>query len=404
MRGGLLAAASILFAFACDSSVSSSLEHKECTSHGECLPGWMCSEDQICERMSPPARGDSQGADRDAGTVHTDAMVVTGVGPTIPCEDGMVCEGSCVDIQHDVAHCGGCGRRCANVPDGEAACKAGSCELVCGDGYTRCGDGCYRLNDHVEHCGSCDEVCPSVTDGAPLCAAGKCETMCNSGFARCGDACVRTDTDVHHCGKCGNVCPEGDQCAAGKCVRACPTGTIECSRSCVDPANDLANCGGCGTACATTAAPINSVPVCRDKVCGFDCKPGLTRCDDACVDLQTDLLNCGGCAKVCPFTTPRSHPVCAAGGCDTECNLGYVACEEHCISLQLLQQRNARNTCAVLAMQQDRAMCQNQGQNSTFCGNECVNVQTDKRHCGRCNRACADGQSCFASTCLNFNF
>jgi hypothetical protein len=186
------------------------------------------------------------------------------------------------------------------------------------------------------------------------------------------------------------------------CVRTCPLGTIECSRSCVDPATDVANCGGCGAAC--TAAPPNAVPVCRDRACAFECKPGFMRCGDVCVDVRIDLLNCGGCAKACPFTASRSHPVCAAGTCGAECNLGFVACDEQCISPQLLQQRNSRTTCAVLAMQQDRVMCQGQGQTNTFCGNECVNVQTDKRHCGRCNRACAAGQSCLASTCLNINF
>jgi hypothetical protein len=84
------------------------------------------------------------------------------------------------------------------------------------------------------------------------------------------------------------------------------------------------------------------------------------------------------------------------------CNAGFAACEDQCVSPSLLQ--NSRTTCAVLAMQQDRLMCQGMGQNTTFCANECVNTQTDARHCGGCGRACTGGKSCWASTCLNISF
>jgi hypothetical protein len=176
---------------------------------------------------------------------------------------------------------------------------------------------------------------------------------------------------------------------------------MECARSCVDSKTDPANCGKCGMTCA---APANAAPVCRDGACGFECNPGLTRCGDVCVDAQTDLVHCGKCGVACPPTAARSHAVCAAGSCGMECNAGFAACEDQCISPALLQSRNSRTTCAVLAMQQDRVMCQGQGQNTTFCANECVNTQNDARHCGACGRACTEGKSCFASTCLNINF
>lgn len=38
--------------------------------------------------------------------------------------------------------------------------------------------------------------------------------------------------------------------------------------------------------------------------------------------------------------------------------------------------------------------------NTVFCGDGCANLQTDKQHCGSCDKACDTGQRCQAGTCV----
>lgn len=390
---GLFASA---FAFACEASVNASLQHKECNSRGECLPGWVCSIDQVCVEQSARARGDSQDATPEAGPSDADADVKDPTSVSSGCAAGTLCGGSCVDLTRTTEHCGACDRRCADIANGRPECNGGACDVVCDESYTRCGDGCYHLSDDPQHCGSCTSSCPSPQNGATACAAGTCRATCNAGFMDCGGACVGLETDVQNCGACGKACEEDQQCAAGICVRGCPDGTLECARSCVDPKTDLANCGACGNACPPRPG---AVPVCLDGACASRCNAGLTACGEACVDAQVDLVNCGTCGKVCPRTASRGHAVCAAGSCRVTCDEGFVVCDDQCLSPALAAQRNQRTTCAELALAQDRLMCQGQVQNTTYCAGECVNVATNEQHCGQCNKACAEAESCLLGNC-----
>ncbi len=36
---------------------------------------------------------------------------------------------------------------------------------------------------------------------------------------------------------------------------------------------------------------------------------------------------------------------------------------------------------------------------TTICGSDCVNTQTDPLHCGSCTNACAPGQTCSSGAC-----
>jgi hypothetical protein len=386
-----------VFALACDSSVDASLERKECTRSGECLPGWTCSEDQLCVRAA--SRDDPQEPVPDASTSDAGGGITLPM-PTSPasCSEGMACNGACVDVTKDADNCGACGQRCIGNDNGRAVCTAGACGIVCDEDYTRCGDGCYRLNADPQHCGSCTFSCPTAQNGDVACAEGMCRSTCNAGFVDCAGVCARTATDARNCGACGVACPAGEQCAGGTCVKMCPAGSIECNHSCVDLKTDAMNCGMCGNACPAT--PTAS-PVCAAGACATQCNTGLTACGSACLNLQTDLLNCGTCGNACPPTASRSHPICAAASCKPECDAGFVACEDQCVSQLFLDQFMGRATCAAIAMMQDRYMCQGMtNNNTTYCAGTCVNVTTNKQHCGRCDRACTGGQSCFGGVCL----
>lgn len=108
------------------------------------------------------------------------------------------CGGTCVDIQIDPNHCGGC-----DAPCGDQLCAAGMCVLDCGD-LTQCGQSCVDLQADSQHCGACDNACP---DGQ-VCGDSECETF------------TPTNCDSCPCDECrDNCCPIGEVvvCAMGEC-------------------------------------------------------------------------------------------------------------------------------------------------------------------------------------------
>lgn len=150
----------------------------------------------------------------------------------------LLCEGSCVDPGSDVAHCGDCERSCA--PGGTCVesecvdscanscdvvtevCSAGSCE--CRPGFDRCEGACVDLDINAAHCGECGEVCAEEEEGEielRLCQAGDCredDVGCGPGLAECGQSCVDLTSHPLHCDACNRAC-DGDQvCIDGDCL------------------------------------------------------------------------------------------------------------------------------------------------------------------------------------------
>lgn len=183
-----------------------------------------------------------------------------GEAPTVvSCVLGTVsCDGQCVDVANNAAHCGGCGRIC----NGGEACVEGACACL---GET-CGDLCVDLSSHPGHCGTCDAACPE----GRFCEARVCSQVCSHGLTACGARCVDTATAREHCGGCDAPCPLGAQCSEGSC--ACREGLLPCGDRCVDVAGDAAHCGGCD-------APCQEGEICGASSCvlacgGEPCAPG----------------------------------------------------------------------------------------------------------------------------------
>lgn len=158
-----------------------------------------------------PAANSTGGPNPTSGVAET-GVAETGVGATdgecaAPLER---CEGACVDVLHDPAHCGGCGGVCAK----EHVCIEGTCGVACGLLATACGPLCAVLATDPQHCGDCDHACaPGVA-----CVAGSCAPDCAAGEQVCGEACVDPGSDEAHCGGCDTACPEGQPCVYGECV------------------------------------------------------------------------------------------------------------------------------------------------------------------------------------------
>jgi hypothetical protein len=87
-------------------------------------------------------------------------------GPT-----NKVCDGRCVSVSNEVAHCGDCNRACTGP---SAICIAGGC--ACGDvGFTYCPalGGCIDTRSDDNNCGDCGRACGANE----TCRNGQCAEM-----------------------------------------------------------------------------------------------------------------------------------------------------------------------------------------------------------------------------------
>jgi hypothetical protein len=83
---------------------------------------------------------------------------------------------------------------------------------VCGGNLSDCNGECVNLPDNPAHCGACDVACNAVS----ICAGGNCNP-CPGGRSACDNACVDLQTDPLHCGSCPTLCAPGHACAGGLC-------------------------------------------------------------------------------------------------------------------------------------------------------------------------------------------
>jgi hypothetical protein len=118
-----------------------------------------------------------------------------------------------------------------------------------------CDGSCVDLRSDEAHCGSCFAYCSFGTE----CFDGYCTSVC-PGAAFCFGNCTDISRDPFNCGACGNVCPSGLACNYGYCDAGCGPERITCGDTCVDPYNDPFNCGGCGYQCGTGG-------ICSGAVC-----------------------------------------------------------------------------------------------------------------------------------------
>ncbi len=181
-----------------------------------------------------------------------------------------ICDGVCVDLITDAAHCGACGAACAadEVCSGAGCVPAGGTVLVdcTTQGLTDCGGVCVDVDSDVANCGGCGVACAA----GQSCGGGVCVALpglcAEQGLADCGGVCVDSTTDAANCGACFNACAPGVPCIGGICGGAPPPpdcvaqGLTDCGGFCVDTFSDPAHCGGCGMGCTSgTLTPVSCV-------------------------------------------------------------------------------------------------------------------------------------------------
>jgi hypothetical protein len=289
--------------FACSSDLDLSLEGRPCL-NGACLRGYECVA-EVCVAASGTSTGpvgvaDSGGLIENKGSVTPDwggALLVDGgalvpqvdasdtprldasvdaaivpiggtggvqasggsggieppVEPLPPECTGALCDGNCVDLANDEAHCGSCNRVCASVE----LCVEGECVAEC--------EPQGPLIDIGIDLGPAD-ACPEACDA---CVDGRCEIHCES-----EQACKDREID----------CPAGYACVIEcSAKQACEKTKIECA------AGEL-----CSLRCAGEQACKEAELSCGGAHCELQCLEGVGACEKT-------RLRCGGgaCRAIC---------------------------------------------------------------------------------------------------------
>lgn len=192
---------------------------------------------------------------------------------------------------------------------------------------------------------------------APLAMAGcdggggaTCSPACGSTQQCCDGTCVFVEIDRNNCGACGIVC--NGTCTGGMCTSTPPVDAGPVS-SCQPACGTEETC--CGTICVDKTQPLNvdgRPPSAENPTSPFNnCNGCGVRCD------PERSISC----SVVP-TSGSTNPQCACGD-STQCFAGDV-----CV--------------------------QDQGRFT------CINFNTNARHCGGLNQACAEGEGCMNGECV----
>ncbi len=151
----------------------------------------------------------SSGDTSTGDSTSTSTSGTESTGPSCASPLGL-CDGLCVDLEHNPDHCGECDQSCAEG----LTCLEGQCGVACGAAATACGETCTDLSLDPTNCGECGHACsPDVA-----CTDGSCTPDCAEGELLCGELCSNPTNDELHCGTCDNTCPNEQLCVYGACI------------------------------------------------------------------------------------------------------------------------------------------------------------------------------------------
>ena len=217
-----------------------------------------------CQTASDCAPGAVCGASTGRCLARAGLPCSSGAG----CLDGACCDGTCRDLQADVAHCGSCSVSCRN-PHGTTACRDGTCRPACSAGFGDCdgrrANGCETSLRTTTDCGACGAAC-SLDGGIASCDEGDCVLAgCLPGRADCdGDASGGCELVLSGAGNtCDTAEPVGGGCGDVACGAFCPAAGWQsfAMRSGRQGRWFVARVGECSDCCADVSARVTlSVP------------------------------------------------------------------------------------------------------------------------------------------------
>lgn len=165
---------------------------------------------------------------------------------------------------------------------------------------------------------------------------------CREGYTVCGGRCVDLQTDPDNCGVCENACPAGVQCISGACggkVEGGVDGGVDADAASADSGDADAYQGD-----GAEPHPDGGNPEAGDG--------GNPEAGDAgkCKPPFDSPSQCGDCNTKCSGSTPICAPSDGGYGCVPLCTAPLVQC-----------------------------------------GSQCVDLNSDPKHCGSCGNVCPTG-------------
>jgi hypothetical protein len=341
-----------------------------------CAGGNSCPHGETCCTTGCVDTRADEGNCSGCGLTCGEAEVCTATGAGGHCKCGAVA--ACAAGQHCCGDSGGC-------VDATSGCKCG--DATCQPNQFCCGTTCVDdLKADAANCGTCGHACTLSPDGSPACSNGHCQ--CNGSDCDkdcCPSGCTDRTIDTANCGACGNACKMGETCGGVDCTckggaRCGPTQTCCALDGCVDLGSDPNNCGTCGHKCAMGESCSNNSCVPAACVCsnGNTCLPGTTTCTCGGGSACTGMSTC--CGGACVTLDTTAH----CGDCSVACGSGETCDPSPTGATAFSCQCGTGGPC---------------GAGYTCCGSSCVNLATNKVHCGGCGIHCATGEDCVGMAC-----
>ncbi len=176
-----------------------------------CVPGCLddadCGGDLSCDVVDNTCVGCFVDTECPAGSVCDGGTCVPGCNDQQICPLGLACcSDQCVDVETDLAHCGGCDAPC-DPANATGSCTIGACDIaMCDQGFDDCND---ASNDGCE----VDGVCACVPNLAYACYTGPLGTL-DVGICQAGtQTCNAQGTALGPC--VGQVLPGIEACNSG---------------------------------------------------------------------------------------------------------------------------------------------------------------------------------------------
>ena len=150
----------------------------------------------------------------------------------LACSQGLkACDGQCVSSDRPDFGCASAGCAACVVSNATARCNAQqACDIaVCYQDFDNCdGDpknGCEaNVRIDPDNCGGCGKKCAALPNAERGCGDVCTIWRCKSGYRDCngltGDGCeLDVSQDAKNCGHCGASCRAGERCREGRCGR-----------------------------------------------------------------------------------------------------------------------------------------------------------------------------------------
>jgi Stigma-specific protein, Stig1 len=198
---------------ACSSSLDPNLDNRSCTAEGECVHGYVCSEDHLCVRADHAERPVRAAADGGGGRTPSSAGASgSEVGP--PMTSAPIA--GATSALGAVASMSGSGSASAGAGGSSVAAAmagmGGAASAPAMSGSPAAGGS-----------GASQAGSPAPAGAPAPAAAGRggmsAQGLCTPGLVSCEGACVDVQHNSQHCGSCKKRCKNDQVCVIGQCVK-----------------------------------------------------------------------------------------------------------------------------------------------------------------------------------------